>query len=89
MDWDSMSKIKKQHTAYFSLRDILPNVLIETKYHEHRIDIKLTMDVSQQFLSCYTNYWRDCLKGLNTAETHEPVNTVDLFPTYGFFAYVQ
>lgn len=52
----------KNHTAYFSLRDILPNVLIETKYHGHRIDIKLTMDVSQQFLSCYTNYWRDYLK---------------------------
>lgn len=34
----------------------LPNVLIETKYHGHRIDIKLIMEISQQFLSCYTNY---------------------------------
>lgn len=49
-------KKKKNNTAYFNLRDILPNVLIETKFHGHRIDIKLTMDVSQQFLSCYTNY---------------------------------
>lgn len=49
-------------------------------------NIKWTVDILQQFLSCYTNHdtnvWSDWL---NTAE-HWTVNTVNLFPTNSFIA---